>query len=154
MTEIPSPSLLKGRRLALDFGLSRIGVAVSDPDGQFAFPTSVLDAQAWETDLSKILEEYEPVIIYIGYPVNLSGDAGSSARLAREFAIEVASMHAIQIRLVDERFTTKSALSEMRASGKSEKEGRGEVDSVAATLLLEGVLLTERNTLRYAGSEL
>jgi RNase H-fold protein (predicted Holliday junction resolvase) len=73
MTEIPSPSLLKGRRLALDFGLSRIGVAVSDPDGQFAFPTSVLDAQAWESDLSKILEEYEPVIIYIGYPVNLSG---------------------------------------------------------------------------------
>jgi putative Holliday junction resolvase len=86
------------------------------------------------------------VIIYIGYPVNLSGDAGSSARLAREFAIEVASMHAIQIRLVDERLTTKSALSEMRASGKSEKEGRGEVDAVAATLLLEGVLLTERNT--------
>jgi len=154
MSEIPLPSLQKGRRLALDFGLARIGVAVSDPDGAFAFPTTVMDAQAWESDLSRIVEEYQPVIIYIGYPINLSGDAGSSARLAREFAIEVAAIHSIPIRLVDERLTTKSAISEMRASGKSEKEGRSEIDSVAATLLLEGVLLTERNTLKYAGSEL
>ncbi len=152
--EIPPSSLQKGRRLALDFGLSRIGVAVSDPDGAFAFPTTVIDAQSWESDLARVVEEYEPVIIYIGYPINLSGDAGSSARLAREFAIEVASIHPIPIRLVDERLTTKSAISEMRASGKSEREGRSDVDSVAATLLLEGVLLTERNTLRYAGSEL
>jgi RNase H-fold protein (predicted Holliday junction resolvase) len=42
----------------------------------------------------------------------------------------------------------------MRASGKSEKDGRSEIDAVAATLLLEGVLLTERNTQNYAGDEL
>jgi putative Holliday junction resolvase len=93
-------------------------------------------------------------VIYVGYPVNLSGDAGSSARLARDFAIEVASLHSRVIRLVDERLTTKSALSAMRASGKSEKDGRSEIDAVAATLLLEGVLLTERNTQNYAGDEL
>jgi putative Holliday junction resolvase len=149
----PTP-ILKGRRLALDFGLSRIGVAVSDPDGQFAFPTTVIDTDAWEDDLARIIEEYQPVVIYVGYPVNLSGDAGSSARLAREFAIEVASQHSRLIRLVDERLTTKSALSQMRAAGKSEREGRGEIDAVAATLLLEGVLLTERNTGSYAGDEI
>lgn len=154
MSENPTPSLAKGRRLALDFGLARIGVAVSDPDGQFAFPTSVIDAGDWEADLASIIEEYQPVVIYVGYPVNLSGDAGSSARLARDFAIEVASLHSRVIRLVDERLTTKSALSAMRASGKSEKDGRSEIDAVAATLLLEGVLLTERNIQNYAGDEL
>jgi len=154
MSENPTPSLAKGRRLALDFGLARIGVAVSDPDGQFAFPTSVIDAIDWEADLASIIEEYQPVVIYVGYPVNLSGDAGSSARLARDFAIEVASLHSRVVRLVDERLTTKSALSAMRASGKSEKDGRSEIDAVAATLLLEGVLLTERNTQNYAGDDL
>ena len=127
---------------------------MSDPDGQFAFPTTVIDTDAWEDDLARIIEDYQPVVIYVGYPVNLSGDAGSSARLAREFAIEVASQHSRLIRLVDERLTTKSALSQMRAAGKSEREGRGEIDAVAATLLLEGVLLTERNTGSYAGDEI
>lgn len=141
----------RGRRLALDYGLARIGVAISDPDAQFAFPTAVVDSESWESDLMSIVNEYEPVIIYVGYPVNLSGDEGSSARLAREFAIELASHFPSEIRLVDERLTTKSALHQMRSSGKSEREGRSEIDAVAATLLLESVLLTERNTGDYAG---
>lgn len=144
---------MKGRRLALDYGLSRIGVAVSDPDGQFAFPGRVLDAQDWETGLKEVLAEYEPIVLYIGYPLQLSGDPGSSARLAREFAIEVAAIFAGPIRLIDERLTTKTALSAMRESGRSEKQGRLEIDAAAAAILLEGALLSERTSEQFAGSE-
>lgn len=152
--EDDAPSLKRGRRLALDFGLVRIGVSVSDPDGQFAFPSEVLDAQAWEPNLKNLILEYEPVVIYVGYPVNLSGDEGSSARLAREFAFEVASLFTGEIRLVDERLTTKSAMNEMKASGKSEREARSVIDAVAATHLLEGILLSERSRQSYAGERL
>lgn len=145
---------MKGRRLALDFGLSRIGVAVSDPDGQFAFPGSVLDAQRWEVAFKDLLVEYEPIVIYIGYPLNLSGDAGSSARLARDFALEVASIFNGPIRLIDERLTTKSAMVAMRESGKSERQGRAEIDAAAAAILLEGALLSERAIDGIAGSEI
>ena len=142
---------MKGRRLALDFGLSRIGVAVSDPDGQFAFPVTVLDAQGWEPPFKEILAEYEPIVLYIGFPVNLSGDVGSSARLASEFALEVATFYSKPIRLIDERLTTKSAIAAMRESGKSERQGRSEIDAAAATILLEGALQSERTLDGFAG---
>lgn len=147
-------SLQRGRRLALDFGLVRIGVSVSDPDGQFAFPTAVLDAEDWERDLKEIVNEYEPVVIYIGFPINLSGDEGSSARLARDFALEVAAIFLGEIRLVDERLTTKGAMNALKESGKSEREARASIDAAAATHLLEGVLLSERNLDDFAGKRL
>jgi putative holliday junction resolvase len=138
--------------MALDFGLVRIGVAISDPEGQFAFPTTVLDAQDWESALAEALSEYEPVVIYVGYPVTLSGDPGTSARMAREFAIELAGHFGGEIRLVDERLTTKAAMQEMRSSGRSEKESRSSIDAAAATLLLETVLSQEKNLSRFAGN--
>lgn len=142
---------MKGRRLALDFGLVRIGVAVSDPDAQFAFPTAVVQAHDWEEPLKAILAEYEPVVIYVGFPINLSGDEGSSARLARDFAIEVAGIFQGEVRLIDERLTTKSAISGMRESGRSERDGRSEIDSAAAMVLLEGALLAEKSADGFAG---
>jgi putative Holliday junction resolvase len=151
MEGIENPGIPKGRRLALDYGLVRIGVSVSDPDGQFAFPSEVLDTHDWERGLSTLITEYEPVVIYIGFPINLSGDEGSSARLARDFALEIASIFDGEIRLVDERLTTKSALNEMKASGKSEKESRSVIDAAAATHLLEGILLRERSQQSFAG---
>ena len=144
---------MKGRRLALDFGLSRIGVASSDPAGDFAFPGRVLDAQDWEEGLKEVLAEYEPIVIYIGYPLTLSGDPGSSARLAREFAIEIAAFFDGPIRLIDERLTTKAALATMRENGRNEKQGRSEIDAAAAMILLEGALQSERASGDFAGSE-
>ena len=145
---------MKGRRLALDYGLARIGVAVSDPEGHFAFPSAVLDAQNWESELGAIISEYEPIVIYVGYPINLSGDESSSARLAREFAIEVAQIFDGAIRLIDERLTTKGALGEMRRSGKKAKDARSEIDAAAAMILLEGALRAESSSPSFAGQEI
>lgn len=145
---------MKGRRLALDYGLARIGVAVSDPEGQFAFPSAVIDAQNWEIELGAIISEYEPIVIYVGYPINLSGDESSSARLAREFAIEVAQITDGAIRLIDERLTTKGALGEMRRSGKKAKDARSEIDAAAAMILLEGALRAEWISSGFAGQEI
>jgi putative Holliday junction resolvase len=144
----------RGRRLALDYGLVRIGVAVSDPEGGFAFPVRSLDTQDWEEELRQILDEYMPAVIYVGYPVTLTGNVGSAANLARDFAIELSALFNGVIRLIDERLSTKSALGQLRESGKTERESRNEIDAVAASVLLEQALATEKNTGSLAGSEL
>jgi len=144
----------KGRRLAFDYGLVRIGVAVSDPEGLFVFPVTSLDSSDWEKEFSELIAEYHPTAIYIGYPVTLTGNVGSAANLARDFAIEVSEKFSGPIRLIDERLSTKSAALLLRESGKSEREARKEIDAVAATVLLEQALITEKNTGLLAGSEI
>lgn len=146
--------ITKGRRLALDYGLVRIGVAVSDPDGQFVFPVTTLDSSDWESGLSDLIVEYSPVTLYIGYPITLTGNVGSAANLARDFAIEVSEKFHGPIRLIDERLSTKSAAMQLRDGGKSEREARKEIDAVAASVLLEQALMTEKNTGQLAGSQI
>jgi putative Holliday junction resolvase len=144
----------KGRRLALDYGLVRIGVAVSDPDGQFVFPITSLESSDWESGLDDVITEYHPVAVYIGYPITLTGNVGSAANLARDFAIEVSEKFQGPIRLIDERLSTKNAAMNLREAGKSEKESRKEIDAVAASILLEKALMIEKNTGQLAGSEI
>ena len=144
----------KGRRLALDYGLVRIGVAVSDPEGLFVFPVATLETADWESGLTRLLDEYDPKAIYVGYPITLTGNIGSAANLARDFAIEVGAKFKGPIRLVDERLSTKSASLQMRESGKNERAARKDIDAVAASVLLEQALITEKNTGQLAGSEI
>ena len=144
----------KGRRLALDYGLVRIGVAVSDPEGLFVFPVTTLEASDWEDGLRDLISEYNPTAIYIGYPITLTGNVGSAANLARDFAIEVGEKFRGTIRLIDERLSTKSAAMQMRESGRSERDSRKDIDAVAASLLIEQALMTEKNTGQFAGSEI
>lgn len=144
----------KGRRLALDYGLVRIGVAVSDPEGLFVFPVATLETADWENGLTRLLEEYEPRAIYVGYPITLTGNVGSAANLARDFAIDLGGKFKGPIRLIDERLTTRSASLQMRESGRSEREARKDIDAVAASVLLEQALITEKNTGQLAGSDI
>lgn len=78
----------RGRRVAFDYGDVRIGVAVSDPDSILASPYSTL--KSTEKNLFKqisiILEEVEPVQIFVGLPALLSGNAGAASEKAEEFA--------------------------------------------------------------------
>jgi putative holliday junction resolvase len=146
--------LPSGRRMALDFGLSRIGVAISDPLGDFSFPVTVVDQDLWESQLPQIIAEYEPEIIYLGYPIKMAGSEGSSASLAREFGKELSQYFAGPIHLVDERLTTKSAESLLRESGINSKASRSRIDAEAANLILDFALAIEKSSAQRAGSSL
>ncbi len=73
-----------GRRLAFDYGDVRIGVAVCDLDGILSTPLDPLDSKnpAVMSEIEKIYNEYEPVRIYIGLPLNLSGEPSESSAKA------------------------------------------------------------------------
>ena len=93
------------------------------------------------TNIAELIAEIEPAAIYVGLPINLSGKNTQSTDSAIEFAEALAktlsTTAAIEIRLIDERLSTSSALGSLRDSGKSAKASKGLVDQAAAVEILE-----------------
>ncbi|WP_216865980.1 Holliday junction resolvase RuvX [Streptomyces bathyalis] len=138
----------RGRRLAVDVGDARIGVASSDPDGLLATPVETVpgrDLAAARRRLAALVEEYEPIEVVAGLPRSLNGGEGPAAAKVRAFAEELArKITPVPVRLVDERMSTVTAAHDMRASGVNSKKGRSRIDQAAAVVILQNALETER----------
>ncbi|MFD7895049.1 MULTISPECIES: Holliday junction resolvase RuvX [unclassified Streptomyces] len=138
----------RGRRLAIDVGDARIGVASCDPDGILATPVETVpgrDVPAAHRRLRQLVEEYEPVEVVIGLPRSLSGGEGPAAAKVRVFAQELArGVAPLPVRLVDERMSTVTAGQGLRASGVKSRKGRSVIDQVAAVVILQSALEAER----------
>lgn len=136
----------RGRRLAIDVGDARIGVASCDPDGLLATPVETVRAgKEAKARLARIVEEYEAVEVVVGLPRSLNGREGPAAAKVRAFARELAALLApVPVRLVDERMSTVTATHGLRASGVRAKKGRAVVDQAAAVVILQSALETER----------
>ncbi|MEC3918182.1 Holliday junction resolvase RuvX [Nocardia sp. CDC160] len=152
----------RGRRLGIDVGSVRIGVASSDPDGLLATPVETV-ARAKKVapgtlapDLSRIAEivrEYEAVEVIVGLPRTLRGESGSSAKLAATFAGRLRTLIApVPVRLSDERLTTVSAARALRDSGVRARGQRQVIDQAAAVSILQG-WLDERSALLKSRGE-
>ena len=136
------------RILGIDYGVARIGVAVSDTMGMFAGPVCTISERGMARQLEKVSEEVKKICpdeIVVGLPRNMDGTEGKSAELARTFAQRLQSLCGIEIKFIDERLTTVSAnrtLNELdvRGSGKRRKI----VDTVAAVILLQAYLDKKR----------
>lgn len=137
-----------GRRLGIDWGSVRIGVASCDPQGIIATPVTTVPGSARSIDeLVALVEEYEPIEVVIGLPRSLRGGEGPSAQRIRSHAVSFAqAVGDIPVRFVDERLTTVSAANVLRASGRSERNQRSVIDQVAAVTILEHALEIERQT--------
>ncbi|WP_328473855.1 Holliday junction resolvase RuvX [Streptomyces sp. NBC_00448] len=138
----------RGRRLAVDVGDARIGVASCDPDGILATPVETVpgrDVPAAQRRLAALVAEYDPIEVVVGLPRSLNGTEGPAAAKVRGFALAVAKIIApVPVRLVDERMSTVTATHGLRASGVSAKKGRSVVDQAAAVVILQSALETER----------
>lgn len=138
----------RGRRLAVDVGDARVGVASSDPDGLLATPVETVpgrDVPAAQRRLAALVQEYEPLEVVVGLPRSLSGREGPAAAKVRGFAEQLAKrVHPVPVRLVDERMSTVTAAQSMRASGVGSRKGRSRIDQAAAVVILQSALDTER----------
>jgi putative Holliday junction resolvase len=137
----------KGRRLAFDYGDVRIGVAVSDPDCILATPVVTLSTKRedlWDY-VFNLLAEYEPVRVYIGRPVHLSGNTSESTSKADMFADEFRERFDVEVIMVDERLSTVSAQRSMREAGRTIRESKAAIDQAAAVAILEMALNAERS---------
>jgi putative Holliday junction resolvase len=138
--------MLRGRRLAFDYGDVRVGVAVCDPDGILATPVATLklkDSNFWD-QIVALIEEYEPVHIYVGSPKHLSGQSGTSVEKAEVFKNEIAERTSIDCTMIDERLSTVSAARQLKDSGMNSRESKATIDQAAAVAILEQALAIEK----------
>jgi putative Holliday junction resolvase len=144
----------RGRRLGIDVGAVRVGVALSDPDGVLATPlvTVARDVDGG-TDLRAIADlvvEHEIVQIVVGLPRTLAGREGPAAEAARAFADALAGVVSgvrggVPVVFSDERLTTVVATRQLRDSGRKGRRQRAVVDQVAAVAILQGWLDSARS---------
>ena len=139
----------RGRRLAIDVGSVRVGVAVCDPDGILATPVETVTRDvSGGSDIARIkalVEEYEAVAVIVGLPRTLRNTEGVAVEAARGFGDALSSVIApVEVIYVDERLTTVTAAQALRASGRSAKSSRAVIDQAAAVAILQGWLDAHR----------
>lgn len=145
----------RGVRLGVDVGMARVGVARCDPDGMLAVPVETVPrSEQTLARLAEIAAEYDPLEFVVGLPVNMQGADTPSTADAREFAADLQQLTGVSVRLVDERLSTVSAHAALRSSGRTQKNSRSIVDQVAAVVLLQHAIDTEKSTGSPAGSVL
>ncbi len=137
----------RGRRIAFDYGDVRIGVATCDADAIICSPLVTLMAhdKNLQKQIKSIIEQYEPIAIYVGKPSHMDGRQSESAVKASEFAQSLAAITSCPIELIDERLSTVTATRNLRESGMSAKDSRATIDQAAAVAILEFALEIEKN---------
>jgi putative Holliday junction resolvase len=133
------------RILGIDFGLKRIGVAISNSFLSFALPLGRIERQKDEnktlTALKLLLKEYKDIEkAVIGLPLHLSGKESEMSLEARKFGTFLEQNLKIPVEFIDERLTSKNAEALLREGEMNRKSRDSVVDSVAATLILQSYL--------------
>jgi putative Holliday junction resolvase len=145
-----------GVRVGVDVGTVRIGVARSDRDGLLATPLQTIDRQDSDSvqQLIGLSKELDAIEFILGLPLSLSGSHTASTEDALAIAREVSRNTEIPVRLIDERLTTVSAHSAMRSVGKNQKQTRSVIDQIAAVMILQHALDSERSTGKLPGIDI
>lgn len=141
----------RGRRLGIDVGSVRIGVASSDPDGILATPVETVaraNAKRDDSDVRRIVDlvaEYEAVEVVVGLPRTLRGEDGKATALVRGFArVLQRRLDPIPVVFADERFSTVVAQHSLRGSGVRARDQRDVIDQAAAVAILQAWLDARR----------
>jgi|SRR5687767_6332676 putative Holliday junction resolvase len=133
-----------GRILAVDWGDRRIGLAISDPLGMIASPAGFLTRRAGKRPpIAKLIAratELEAKGFVVGLPLDQNGDDTPRAVEVRRVAAELERRTGMPVDLVDERYTTAAARRAVHTLGGRPEDRRGDVDALAATVLLQHVL--------------
>lgn len=132
-----------GRVLAVDLGTVRVGLALSDPLRLTGQPLGRLPRRALGAGLQGLIEVVranDVAVVVVGYPLLMSGAAGSRALDAREFAERLRSRIACPVVLWDERLTTVQAERALLSGNVKRRARRDVVDATAAALLLQSWL--------------
>ncbi|MCA4730671.1 Holliday junction resolvase RuvX [Mycobacterium avium] len=144
-----------GRRLGIDVGSVRIGVACSDPDAVLATPVETVRRDRSGKHLRRLaalVTELGAVEVVVGLPRTLADRTGTSALDAIDLADQLARRIApTPVRLADERLTTVAAQRSLRAAGVRARAQRAVIDQAAAVAILQSWLDQRRAATREAG---
>ncbi len=126
--------------LSLDIGSVRVGVAWGSTETKLAFPLSILDLSDFLNNSKKvrcIIEEFDPGLLVIGNPVSLNGEENSQSLKVKDLGSKIAKVLSLPVEFVDERLTSKQAKKILKNKGLNQKQMRGKLDDIAASLILQ-----------------
>ena len=134
----------RGRLLAIDYGERRVGLAISDPTGTIASPVGAIVRRAGKrppiAEIVRRADALEAKGFVVGLPLDGDGNETPRSTETRNLAAELSRRTGLSVELVDERYTTAAALRAVREMGGSTRGRKGDVDALAATVLLQQVL--------------
>lgn len=132
-----------GRILAIDYGRKRVGIAVTDPLQIIANSlTTVHSKDIWDF-LSDYLKKEDVECIVVGYPKQMNNQASEAVRFINPFLKKLTKTYPdMDVKLVDERFTSKMAHQTMIDAGlkKKDRQNKALVDTISATIILQSYL--------------
>ena len=138
---------MSGRILALDVGDRRIGIALSDETQLIATPHSVYTRVGWGPDvkhIQKLYNDSEAVLVVCGLPRNMDGSVGFQAEKVQSFAEQLIKA-GLPVVFQDERLSTVSAHQALIEGGMRRDDRKGTVDKVAAAVILQTYLDTQKS---------
>lgn len=131
------------RIMALDIGKVRCGIAISDPAERVASPLCVLptkEVQSNAPSFRRICQDWEPEMVVSGLPLTMKGEMGPQAKQIKQIAQDIARRLNLPLEFSDERLSSSEAKRILREKGYSEREMRGKVDMIAASVFLQSWL--------------
>ncbi len=129
--------------IAFDFGERRIGVACGDTISRSASPLGFIrvDASGPWAEIEKLLKTWSPNVTVVGLPYNVDGSESAVTGAARSFAAQIQTRFSLDVRMVDERYSSIDAqarLTSARESGSRRRRiAKGDIDAAAACVILE-----------------
>lgn len=137
-----------GRILAIDYGLKRTGIAVTDPLQIIATPLEMVRTHDLMSFLKSYFEKETVECVILGYPTDAFARDTDSTRHVKGFAnLFIKTFPDLKLILEDERFTSKMALQSMIANGstKAQRKEKGNIDKVSAAIILQSYLERKQN---------
>ena len=132
-----------GPLMGLDPGTKTLGLAISDRTRLIATPLKTIKRTKFTPDAGELLrlyDENECVALIIGLPVNMDGSAGPRVQSVKDFANNLMKIRDLPIFFWDERLSTMAVTRSMLAADMSRKKRAENVDKLAASYILQGVL--------------
>ena len=127
------------RVLAIDYGASRIGLAVSDPLGIIASPVGTIKSLGMTGDVDALVQKAKELgadKIILGLPINMDGSEGVRAEISRKLAAVLQKVSGISVELVDERLSTVSAERALDEANVRRDKRKQVVDTISAQIIL------------------
>lgn len=138
-----SPAAVPGRIAGIDYGRTRLGIAITDPERRLASPYENYQRRGQRQDAARfrrLVSEEGVTLFVVGLPVHLDGRQSQQSQEARRFGAWLAGVTGVPVEFFDERFTTVEAEQHLRQAGLTHKRRKARRDMLAAQIMLAAFL--------------
>ena len=132
-----------GRLIGIDYGLKRVGLAMTDPLQIIASPHETISSSEILDYLKALVRDEDVEAFVLGWPLNLQGEVTDSTASVQKFEEKLKKIFpSLPVHRQDERFTSKMAVQSMVQGGMKKKDRRDKsnIDKISASIILQSYL--------------